>query len=289
VTTRIQILELLRSAAYPRDVESLNQFPSVVEDQIVGGYAPPEPFLSPSDRVACIGSCFAQEMAKALEALGRPTAPIFLNEEWNTAYAVRQFLEHALDGAPLPETFIPKGVRADQLKESVQGLKGSDAFILTFGLSLAWFRKSDGQMVLDVYGGSSGVGVINALKSHKMRQTTVAENVQQIMGALECIRKHKPSAPIVLTLSPIPLKFSFADYPIVPSNNISKATLRLAIHEVDQMQLEGVHYWPSYDIVEYAAKYHGPVFGLNGEDLRHVNSALIKQIMDLFLSHCAKH
>ena len=274
--------ELLGPVIYPKDVRSLARPEEVLDVSIIGSYAPETPPLKPTDKIACIGSCFAQELAKSLAAKGREVLPIFISERWNTAFALRHFLEFAMDGTPIPAAVVPNGVKTDEVITSAGALRDADAFILTFGLSVCWFENATGQMVLDVPEGHSTSGLRNAFKTHSMRQTTVEENIAQIDAAISSIRGQKPDAPIVVTLSPIPLLISMTDYPVVTSNTISKAVLRAALHMIHARYMDNVYYWPSYDIVEYMAKYHGPIFGQGEDDLRHIKPALINQIMELF-------
>lgn len=272
----------LATLAYPRDVRSLARPDLVVQHNLIGSFAPENPPLAATDNIACIGSCFAYELAKSLAAKGRSVLPIFISERWNTSFALRHFLTLAMDGTPLPPGFVPNGVDTKEIMGSAGDIRKADAFILTFGLSVCWFEKASGEMVLDVRGGASAKGLTIAFETHEMRQTSVAENVAQILGAIACIRRHKPSAPIILTLSPIPLLVSLTPYPVITSNTISKSVLRAALHEVWEQKLDHVTYWPSYEIVEFMAKYHGPIFGQGENDLRHIKQPLIDDIMELF-------
>ena len=53
-----------------------------------------------------------------------------------------------------------------------------------------------------------------------------------IMDVVSAIRAQRPDAPIIFTLSPIPLLASLTDTPVVAANHISKATLRIALHNI---------------------------------------------------------
>jgi hypothetical protein len=68
----------------------------------------------------------------------------------------------------------------------------------------------------------------------------------------------------------------------VASNGISKATLRIALHEIMERQSENVFYWPSYEIVEWMGKYIRPLWGQDGNDLRHLQPQVIDYIMRRF-------
>jgi hypothetical protein len=275
-------LTQLAARSFPRDHRSLARPDLVVQHNVIGSFAPSTPPLAASDSIACIGSCFAQELSKSLAAKGRNVLPIFISERWNTAFALRRFLELAMEGTPIPGGFIPSGVDAAEIMASAGDIRRADAFILTFGLSVCWFEKATSQMVLDVPQGASIKGATVAFETHEMRQTSFDENLEQITSAVACIRRHKPTAPIILTLSPIPLLISLTSYPAISSNNISKAVLRAALHCVWERRMEHVTYWPSYDIVEFMAKYHGPIFGQGEDDLRHIKQPLINDIMELF-------
>lgn len=276
------VIDSLRRASFPRKVEFLDHRAHVLETYIVGDYAPGTAIIPPSAKVACIGSCFAQEMAKSLSDQGRTTAHIPLSERWNTSFAVHHFVAAVLDGTPLPAGFLPHGVDVGEFVKRSGELKEADAFIVTFGLSLCWFELATNRMVLDVRAGHSLKGLANVVTTHTMRQTTVSENVAEIRAVIDCIRRHRPLAPIILTLSPVPLLLAMSDCPVLPANQISKAVLRAALHEVIEQRFANTYYWPSYDIVEWLAKYHGPVFGQDGNDLRHLNPSVINEIMRLF-------
>jgi hypothetical protein len=115
-----------------------------------------------------------------------------------------------------------------------------------------------------------------------MKQTTVAENIEQINAIVACIRRSNGSAPVIFTLSPVPLLLSMTDYPPVPSNVISKSVIRSALHDVMERKFENVHYWPSYEIVDWMGKYTGPIWGQKGNDLRHLEPDIIDGIMRKF-------
>ena len=273
----------LNDLIYPRGHDALGVREMVFRKRAIGPYAPPEPPIPPTAVIGCIGSCFAQEITRHLAAQGRAVAPVWLSERWNTTFALRHFVESALDGTPFPDGFLGE-VKPDT-GEFTTGLAAAEAFILTFGLSVCWYENATGRMVLDVAGGHGNAGIIRGLRTHAMRQTTVAENVAQIQATLACIRRHKPNAPIVMTLSPIPLLLAATLTPVLPTNAISKATLHVALHEVWAAAMENVYYWPSYEMVDWTSLHHGPVWGQDGEDLRHLSSGTVGEIMTLFSNY----
>jgi hypothetical protein len=284
-----EVVASIELGAYPRRTSVLNNPDFLINRSIIGTYAPETPPLSARDNIACIGSCFAQEMAQSLIAQGKPVTPLFLSERWNTAFAVRHFVEYSLLNKPFPERYIQPGLAASEGNfahdESLTQLKHSTAYIITLGLSLCWFEHDSNRMVLDVYGGHAAKGVARALTTHGMRQTSVSENVEQILAIIAAIRQVSASAPVIFTLSPVPLLFSLTDYPVIPSNLISKATLRIAIHEIMEQGHDGVFYWPSYEIVDWIGKHIGLLWGQEGNDLRHLQPTVVDEIMRSFSNH----
>ncbi len=269
-------------ALFPRTPKTLDNVGQVIQRSIIGAYAPEAPPLPANGRIACLGSCFAEEISKSLAAQGKDVIPIFMSERWATPFAVKHFIEYGLHGKEPPKGYLsdhPPLARA--MAESTQ-LANADVFIITFGISVCWFNLKTGRMVLDIKEGHAAESLEESVLTHAMRQTTVEENVTAMTDVISAIKSKNPNIPIVFTLSPIPLFASITDYPVIPSNHISKATLRVALHTVMERQIEGVYYWPSYDIVEWLAKYRGPLFGLDGEDLRHLSPSLINQITTWF-------
>ncbi len=86
---------------------------------------------------------------------------------------------------------------------------------------------------------------------HRFRVATVEENRRNIARIYAMIRRFRPNAKIILTLSPVPLVATFRNKSCISSNSVSKAALRLAIDEVVRKHAhEGVlFYRPSYEIV----------------------------------------
>jgi hypothetical protein len=270
----------VNAGTYPRHAHLVAHADEIIRSHIIGGYAPSVPVINPRARVACIGSCFAGEIAKSLAAQGRPVEPLVITERWNTAFALRHFIDAGVRGIPIPDGFLAKDVTINP--KVLARLRTADAFIITLGLSLCWYEHSTGKMVMDIKMGHSNRALVGAVPLYEMRQTSVAENVAQLEAIVASIREARPNAPIVFTLSPNPLLLSLTDYPPVPSNTISKATLRVALHEMIERKLENVFYWPSYEIVEWIGRYVRLIWGQEGNDLRHLQSATVDDVMRRF-------
>jgi hypothetical protein len=157
----------------------------------------------------------------------------------------------------------------------------TDVFILTFGLSEVWYDEPTGE----VFWKAVPKEHVDPLR-HKFRVSTVQENRDNIRAIYDLIRKHRPDAKIVCTLSPIPLMATFRPVSTITANSVSKAILRAAVDEVcREVGHDGVlHYWPSYEIVMegFGAHPYGGHFCL---DRRHADEAVISYIMRLFERH----
>ena len=94
---------------------------------------------------------------------------------------------------------------------------------------------------------------------------------------------HSPTAPIVLTLSPVPLLASYRDISCLTADCVSKSVLRVALDRVTAEDLEAVYYWPSFEIVKWIGpNLPWPAYGEGGKS-RDVNRRLITAIIDAFI------
>ena len=132
---------------------------------------------------------------------------------------------------------------------------------LTFGLSEIWYDEPTGE----VFWRAVPIKRFDPSR-HKFRVATFAETLDRMRRTHALIRKYRPQAKIVFTLSPVGLAATFRPVACVTANAVSKALLRTAI---DQLYRE-VHesdpdffYFPSYEVV--TAGFNQPY----GSDLRH--------------------
>ena len=103
---------------------------------------------------------------------------------------------------------------------------------------------------------------------------------------IDLIHLERPGLPIVLTLSPVPLRATFEPISCFAADCLSKSILRAAIGEVTAgSQAANVHYWPSFEIVRWMGGHLA--VSMYGEDgnTRHVNRFAVKMIVDSFMRH----
>jgi hypothetical protein len=112
---------------------------------------------------------------------------------------------------------------------------------------------------------------------HKFRVATFAETLDNIRAIHRLIRKYRPQAKLLLTVSPIPLAATFRDVSAISANAASKAIIRAAVDEFFRLdQPNETLYFPSYDAVTYAFNNHW------GRDRRHLQPHVLLFMMTMF-------
>ncbi|MCP3972712.1 MAG: GSCFA domain-containing protein [Rhodobacteraceae bacterium] len=263
--------------------------PDAVPEQVLAGWLPPEPFIKPETRITAFGSCFASNISdwlskrnfRVLNKADDATRAyvVTMGEGMVNSFVIRQQFEWAWEGRvfdqPLWHGYKAEafGYDAQVQAETRRIFDDTEVFILTFGLSEVWYDEPTGNVFWrtipkDAYDP----------ERHKFRVSTVEENRDNIGAIYRLIRKHRPDAKVIFTLSPIPLIATFRDNSCLTSNSVSKSVLRVAIDEVVRANAHEGHlfYWPSYEIVT-------DVFKLPYKpDRRHVETRVLRYIMALF-------
>ena len=233
-----------------------------VETFVLKGWLPDAPCITSDTQITAFGSCFAANISNWLSK--RNFRVLTKSDEAKRAYVVscgegmvnsfviRQQFEWAWENKVF-EQALWHGYKAEEYgyDPAVQAqtkalFDKTDVFILTFGLSEVWYDELTDNVFWrtipkDVYDPSR----------HKFRVASAEENRQNIEAIYQLIRKHRPDAKVIITLSPIPLIATFRDNSCITSNSVSKASLRVAIDEVVRAhKAEGkLFYWPSYELV----------------------------------------
>ena len=256
---------------------------------VLDGWTPDAPLITPETQITAFGSCFAANISNWLSR--RNFRVLNKGEDAQNAYVVtcgegmvnsfviRQQFEWAWEDKVFDQA-LWHGYKAEEYgydpeiqRQTKELFDGTDLFILTFGLSEVWYDEPTGNVFWrtipkDAYDPSR----------HKFRVSSVEENRENLLAIYRLIRKHRPDAKIIFTLSPIPLIATFRDNSCLTSNSVSKAVLRVAIDEAYRdVRDEGVlHYWPSYELVT-------DVFKLPyRDDRRHPKAPVLDYIMTLF-------
>jgi len=262
--------------------------PDAVAKYVGHGWFPSAPFISKKDYITAFGSCFAREVTKFLFSEGYR---VFGNDLTLKAHVVRsgegivssaallQQFEWAFnDTKPLGEIWHHKdGSEAEvtnDIRDTTRDIfSQTDVFVFTLGLSEVWYDKNTDE----VFWRAVPKNLFDEEK-HGFRVLSADENHQNLRRVYDIIRKHRPAAKIIMTLSPIPLAATFRPISCITANAVSKASLRVAIDEL-MRELEddpALFYFPSYEIV--TAFLDDPM----GPDLRHPTEEAVDFVMKIF-------
>lgn len=256
---------------------------------IVGSWAPESPLIGPDTRICAFGSCFASNISQWLASRNftvltkqDPSSLSYVvrfGEGLVNSYSLLQQFEWAFEGrksdVPLWHGYDRAEYDYDEnvRLETLDLFNNTDVFILTLGLSEVWYDETTG----GVFWRAIPSDKFDPAR-HRFRVTSVAENRTNLLKIYQLIRRYRPEARIIFTMSPIPLVATFRPIPCISANSASKAILRAALDEfLREVEDPGfVYYWPSYEIVL-------DVFGDRWDaNRRHVHREILDFIMNLF-------
>ncbi len=159
--------------------------------------------------------------------------------------------------------------------EAKQATDQATCFLFTFGLSEIWSHRDDKSLIVN----QLSLKKIHDKKSPwEPRFADVSEVEKIVLKSIKAIRKsYGKNLPIIFTLSPVPLKYTFSGLPIREANNISKSTILLALRKIINKE-KSVYYFPVYEIVQALVEQKFPVWQNDG---RHVTAATVNFISNL--------
>lgn len=262
-----------------------------IEDYVLAGWLPDAPFISKKTPVVAFGSCFAAHISSYLtdrgfnilgKSLGLDAYVVRFGEGMVNTFAIRQQFEWAFENRGFREGLwrdkTGRLLRAEEevREQTLDIFRTAEVFILTLGLSEVWYDKHTG----DVFWRAIPADAFDA-EQHGFRVSSVAENLDNLRAIVGLIRKNRPEAKVILTLSPVPLVATFRPIACVSANSVSKAVLRVAVDELmrDRAGDDKLFYFPSYEIV---TSYFSDPFTL---DNRHVRPSVVRTIMERFVRH----
>jgi len=220
----------------------------------------PEPLYTPdrfwnlekqSDRRGLLG-----RLARKLLAESR----FDFEPRWQDPFRMATFAES------LPELTAVSQAITEKIKE---GAVKAHVFIITLGMSEIWCDRASSLAICTGYGGSADEHLC------EFYDMTVDDTRAELARAVEAIRRLNNSAPIVFSVSPVPLRRTFKDESVVTANMLSKAKQRVAVDEVVR-SYDDVHYFPSYELLMDGG-------GQFLEDGRHVAIPTVQYIVGTFL------
>ena len=122
-------------------------------------------------------------------------------------------------------------------------------------------------------------------KSYKdlaeLKVLTYEECLESVRQCIDLVSNYGKKKNIIVTVSPIPLEYTFRDVDIIVANRYSKSVLRTVAEQVTQ-ENEFVHYFPSMEIVTDCVGWPNAY----KEDKRHINvDVFTEKIAPLFMEN----
>ncbi|WP_320196959.1 GSCFA domain-containing protein [Agrobacterium rosae] len=253
---------------------------------VMKGWAPPQPFIDENTRIVAFGSCFAENISQYLNGLGfniltkRPSNAYVskMGDGFVHTDAIRGQFEWAWEGKN-PSSHLWHGSSAeeygydDEVRTATKAIfDQADMFIVTLGLSEVWYDEETKEVFWRAVPKSH-----YDPERHKFRVVTFQETKDNLERIYSLIRKHRPEAKILFTISPIPLAATFRPVSAITASTASKAILKASFDEFYRgVDDENLHYFPSYEICRelFLHPY--------GADGRHVMPYILDLNMNVF-------
>lgn len=321
MSRRTDIERLSASDAMARArTNGLRKYPSPEKDgdrlyPLASPNSTPSFRIEPDDTIFAIGSCFARNVEKSLEAAGKRVlsrefelgsigeslgdAANFFNKY--SIHSVTNEIRWALERETFPgEDLIyalGKGRYCDsqlgmakldfpmedilefrhRYLDAMAQVATADVVIVTLGYVETWYDNE-----LDLYLNVSPPAPL--VKAQPERFDFRVLSYQQILDGLEelyaLLQKHRTKPlKMLVTVSPVPLLATFRDMDVLVANAYSKSVQRAALDEF-LLDKSGVDYFPSYEFVTLS----NPTVAWSRGDYRHVSPDIVNRIMSNVLT-----
>jgi hypothetical protein len=260
---------------------------TLIREHVVPGHVPAAPLLDESRTVVTLGSCFARELRMFLSASGVKAERFWIPSGLNNTFAILDFFSWCVSGQETGRGYryargadgtISDWTAPAERQAYLDAFSRAGAFVFTIGLAEVWQDRESGA----VFWRGVPKEIFDAGR-HVFRLTTVEENARNLQEIVTLIRQMNAEAPIVLTLSPVPLLATFREISCLTADCVSKSVLRVAIDQVMTERIQGLYYWPSFEIVKWVgATLPWSAYG-EGGSARDVNRAVVAAIIDTFV------
>jgi hypothetical protein len=254
--------------------------------------------IDQSTKVATIGSCFAQELAKVMGTVaihgGMHPGGLF----YSTA-TIRQELERIAGGWPeraaeppwtiegglvdpfcdydtrYPDEAALQAARTEADAAADDLFRGAQVVVVTLGLIETWRSPTTGATYRQI----PHPAVFPTLGA-VFHRLTVAEMLDDLERIRTVVRDHL-GAELVITTSPVPLHTTFTPLDVRVANVESKSRIRAALSEFVDRHPD-VRYFHSYEMV-VTAERQSDYFRDDGRHVhRHAVRYIVSRFLDLF-------
>lgn len=276
--------------------------------------------IAATDRIATAGSCFAQHIARRLQAIGDHYLVVEegahlpadlraarqyglfsarygniytaaqLWQLWREAYGEWAPEEAAWPGRdggwvdpfrPTVETFATREATATDRVQHLAAIRHMFESCDILVFTLGLTETWRSLRDGAVYPLAPGVaGGTYDPDRHGFVNYTASDVEDHLNSFLTAAKQRNPHLRVILTVSPVPLAATYEDRSVLVSTTYSKAALRVATEALTR-RFDWVDYFPSYEIITGS-----PTGGLYfGPDDREVNVLGVAHVMRLFQRH----
>ena len=271
---------------YPTQNDFQGNLVDLIKNHIAVDLKDTEKFLSENTRIFTMGSCFSRNIAGALCKNGYVAKNLEITEQLNTTYANVEFINWLENKQGINHERIEHLIKSSNPNANrdniLKAIESSDIFILTLGVALAFFDKLSGEFVLPSATSLSQTSMAN---KYIYRETTVHENVNNVLQVLRFIKSLSPKIKIILTVSPVPLLVSLKHKSCVQADCISKSTMRLVANEIVNNSTDGrgAIYWPSFEAIRWAGSNASEFYGAEDNLSVHVSENKVDRVIEAFI------
>lgn len=273
----------------------------------------PKFVLGPRDRIATMGSCFAQHVGRQLSEWGfeyyfleterTDGGPPIFSCRYGNVYTPRQALQ-LLDRCDNPTAdhgeiweragryfdayrplVHPEGFgsrkeleddRTAHLRNVAALVRSMDVLVFTLGLTEAWTNRENGTVYPSAPGVIAGDYQPESHAFHNFRVDEVVDDLRAFVMRLKALN---PRLRIVLSVSPVAIAATYEERHVLVSSTYTKAVLRVAADTVTR-EFDYVDYLPTYEAIIAPSQRYRYV----NADCRTVTPAGVRQAMRLFRS-----
>jgi len=249
-------------------------------------------------KIFTIGSCFARNIESSLEALGVniPTrsTKLGINEynpgailqrvKWalsNTIPNRGTIVQHLtnyydllLDGRNELQARNDKGVptidlalaRRAEMFLLYKNLASADVVFFTLGFVEAWYDNETSCWL------NRAPTFDMSNPRYELKKLDLATSIALLSECMELLSDKK----VIISVSPVPIEYTFNSKDCVVANLYSKSTLRLCAEALCD-KFSHVDYFPGYEIIQTAG------FNAFEDDLRHIKPEVVTRVCKYFI------
>lgn len=238
-------------------------------------------------KAVAFGSCFALNFANALRDQGGAVCTLGFTEDMNTPFANLVCLDYYFQGENSKyykyyQKLMQHGdARVVDSNFIYDNFKNANLIVFTAGVGSRWISRISKE--------PSILPRVSDLATHYTDFPSVDEQERYFHEIYTTVRKVNYDAPIIFTLSPVPLQRDFSYKSIIQADCVSKSILRSALHQFfTKNQLVNTFYYPTFEFFRWVGSHAGRRFFGGDGKARHPDYDLIKFCVNFLLKNYTK-